>query len=159
MSEYKTVEIYSIDESGNVSVTLKKDTTVTLGQINIFIDALKDENERLKKLNEETDEDLNNLQKELGDLQEENENILVHNDILIVENERLKKQNEKYREALEFYASGDSWGHLNQDSIEYYIVDISDSGTGEFDLNSITDDNRVGGRRAREALKDEGNEG
>lgn len=110
MSELKSGEFYSIDEYGNVSVTLKNDTTLTLGQINNFIKALQDDNERLKK------------------------------------------QNEKYREALEFYASGDSWGHLNQDSIEYYIVDISDSGTGEFDLNSITDDNRVGGRRAREAL-------
>lgn len=67
--------------------------------------------------------------------------------------EKLKKQNEIMREALSFYASGDNWGHKHKDSCDYVVI-LEDQGDGEFQFNSITDDEWVGGKRARQALKD-----
>lgn len=67
--------------------------------------------------------------------------------------EKLKKQNEIMREALSFYASGDNWGHKHKDSCDYVVI-LEDQGDGEFQFNSITDDEWVGGKRARQAIKD-----
>lgn len=67
--------------------------------------------------------------------------------------EKLKKQNEIMRQALSFYASGNNWHHKHKDSCDYVVI-VDDQGDGEFQFNSITDDEWVGGKRARQALKD-----
>lgn len=68
----------------------------------------------------------------------------------------IKKQDEQIkimREVLEFYADLDSWNHLTTESTKYYKIDLSDVGNGDFDNGNGTDDDNVGGKRAREALK------
>lgn len=67
--------------------------------------------------------------------------------------EKLKKQNEIMREALSFYASGNNWHHKHKDSCDYVVI-VDDQGDGEFQFNSITDDEWVGGKRARQAIKE-----
>lgn len=69
------------------------------------------------------------------------------------ENKKLKEQNEIMREALSFYASGNNWHHKHKDSCDYVVI-VDDQGDGEFQFNSITDDEWVGGKRARQALKE-----
>lgn len=75
-------------------------------------------------------------------------------DLIEVEKEleALKQEDAKLREALEFYADIDSWHHLTTESIKYHKIDPSDIGDGDF-LKGETDDSGVGGKRAREALK------
>ena len=58
------------------------------------------------------------------------------------------------REALEFYADLDSWHHLTTESTKYYKIDLSDVGNGDFDNGNGTDDDNVGGKRARLALEE-----
>lgn len=65
----------------------------------------------------------------------------------------LKAENERYRKALEFYADADNWGHISPHEATYSVIDKVDLGKGEFMLNEMTDDDRVGGRKAREVLK------
>lgn len=67
--------------------------------------------------------------------------------------EKLKKQNEIMRNALEFYADVENWHHISPDIAKYTVI-ANDEGYGEFQFNSFTDDFRVGGKRARQALKD-----
>ena len=55
-------------------------------------------------------------------------------------------------EALKFYASGDYWNHTHPGSTTYSVVDEEDLGDGSFQLNEHTDDDKVGGKKAREAL-------
>ena len=55
-------------------------------------------------------------------------------------------------EALKFYASGDYWSHAQPGSTTYSVVDEEDLGDGSFQLNEHTDDDKVGGKKAREAL-------
>ncbi len=55
-------------------------------------------------------------------------------------------------EALKFYASGDHWHHTHPGSTTYSVVDGQDLGDGSFQLNEHTDDDKVGGKKAREAL-------
>lgn len=61
---------------------------------------------------------------------------------------------EKAVEALRFYADGDSWGHESPSSTSYSVIDKEDMGIGEFNLNELTDDDRVGGLRARKFLEE-----
>lgn len=55
--------------------------------------------------------------------------------------------------ALEFYADGYNWEHIAPDKVDYRVINKSDFGIGDFKLSDITDDEWVGGRTAREALK------
>jgi len=55
-------------------------------------------------------------------------------------------------DALEFYADGNNWEHLNKESTDYIAIS-DDQGIGDFQITSVTDDEYVGGRRSREALK------
>lgn len=55
-------------------------------------------------------------------------------------------------EALEFYADSNYWGHVSPEEATYSTIDKIDLGKGDFMLNEMVDDERVGGRRAREAL-------
>lgn len=73
--------------------------------------------------------------------------------------EKLKEQNIIFREALEFYADGDNWGHIEPGTHYatnvYQCVDKTDYGEGDFTIceRMNVDDCGVGGKRARQALK------
>jgi len=67
-------------------------------------------------------------------------------------NKELQEQNKILKEALEFYADGDNYGHINPEVATYSVIDNCDLGVGDFMLNETVDDERVGGKRAREAL-------
>lgn len=66
--------------------------------------------------------------------------------------ELFQKQNKELIETLKFYADGDNWGHIAPDKVDYRVIEESDFGIGEFQLTELTDDEWVGGRRAREVL-------
>ena len=63
-------------------------------------------------------------------------------------------------ETLEFYAHGDNWGHIEPGTHYvtniYQCVDKTDYGEGDFTISERMniDDSGVGGKRAREALKE-----
>lgn len=63
-----------------------------------------------------------------------------------------KAQLERAEEVIKFYSDSDNWEHKSPSQADYVVV-LDDSGTGEFQLNHMTDDDRVGGRRAREYFK------
>lgn len=67
--------------------------------------------------------------------------------------EQLQKQNQELIKALKFYADGDNWGYIAPDKVDYRVIEKSDFGIGEFQLTELTDDEWVGGRRAREVLE------
>ena len=69
--------------------------------------------------------------------------------------EKLKAQLEKAEAVIEFYSDSDNWEHKSPVQADYVVI-LDDSGTGEFQLNHMTDDDRVGGRRAREYFKEKG---
>ena len=66
--------------------------------------------------------------------------------------ERLRAELADKDAALEFYASADNWHHKNSESVEYRLINEEDMGVGDFNFNEITDDEWVGGKRAREVL-------
>ena len=75
--------------------------------------------------------------------------------------ETLEQELQKTRERLEiaekvieFYADGDNYGHISPEIATYSVIDVSDLGAGDFMLNDSVDDERVGGKRARQYLKD-----
>lgn len=59
-------------------------------------------------------------------------------------------------EALKFYGDADNYGHVNAQSLKYIVLNEDDMGDGEFLFNSITDDKGVGGKLARQTLKELG---
>lgn len=63
--------------------------------------------------------------------------------------EELEVKLESAREVIGFYASSDNWNHVSQKEATYSVIDKEDLGVGEFQLNSMTDDDRVGGLKAR----------
>ena len=67
--------------------------------------------------------------------------------------EKLQAQLERAEEVIKFYSDSDNWEHKSPSQADYVVV-LDDSGTGEFQLNHMTDDDRVGGRRAREYFKE-----
>ena len=67
--------------------------------------------------------------------------------------EKLKAQLEKAESVIDFYSDSDNWEHKSPAQADYVVI-LDDSGTGEFQLNHMTDDDRVGGRRAREYFKE-----
>lgn len=67
-------------------------------------------------------------------------------------NKKLQEQHKIMKEALEFYADGDNYGHISPEVATYSVIDNCDLGVGDFMLNETVDDERVGGKRAREAL-------
>ena len=73
--------------------------------------------------------------------------------VLASEYEKLKAQLEKCEAVIDFYSDSDNWGHKSPVQADYVVI-LDDSGTGEFQLNHMTDDDRVGGRRAREYFKE-----
>lgn len=75
--------------------------------------------------------------------------------VLAADYEKLKAQLEKAEDVIDFYSDSDNWGHKSPVQADYVVI-LDDSGTGEFQLNHMTDDDRVGGRRAREYFKEKG---
>lgn len=73
--------------------------------------------------------------------------------VLASEYEKLKAQLEKAESVIDFYSDSDNWEHKSPVQADYVVI-LDDSGTGEFQLNHMTDDDRVGGRRAREYFKE-----
>lgn len=71
-------------------------------------------------------------------------------------NLKLKEMYKKAIESLKFYADSDSWGHESSISATYSVIGKEDLGNGDFQLSDIVDDERVGGRLARETLKELG---
>lgn len=67
--------------------------------------------------------------------------------------EKLQAQLEKAESVIDFYSDSDNWEHKSPVQVDYVVI-LDDSGTGEFQLNHMTDDDRVGGRRAREYFKE-----
>jgi len=65
-----------------------------------------------------------------------------------------QKQLDIATKALEFYANQDNWRHCSpfESSYLYDMVDKSDLGIGDFELDEFTDDKDVGGVAARVAL-------
>ena len=105
----------------------------------------------------------------MGGYLDENENLMDRHEL----NRRvssIQKENKQLREKIvylqrkidvlletvEFYACIESWQHLNTGSIKYGKIIPSDYGIGNFDQDQgySTDDNYVGGLRARQALKE-----
>ena len=72
--------------------------------------------------------------------------------VLASDYEKLKAQLEKAEKVLDFYSDCGKWGHISYDKADYVVI-LNDSGVGDFQINDITDDDRVGGRRAREYFK------
>lgn len=75
-------------------------------------------------------------------------------DMLEKKNEALHSKLKSALEVIEYYASFDQWGHTSAGSNVYSVVDKDDLGSGEF-FAGPTDDKNVGGRKAREYLRDE----
>lgn len=73
--------------------------------------------------------------------------------VLASDYEKLKAQLEKAEDVIDFYSDSDNWEHKSPIQADYVVI-LDDSGTGEFQLNHMTDDDRVGGRRAREYFKE-----
>lgn len=69
------------------------------------------------------------------------------------ENEKLKKSREVLRDACEFYASDQQWSCTQKQITTYDTIGKDDLGIGDFELIKGVDDDRVGGKKAREALK------
>lgn len=74
---------------------------------------------------------------------------------LAEENKRLKAQLDRAFKVIKYYADFDQWGYLNMGSDSYSVIDKDDLGTGEFYANDSVDDSNVGGKKAREFLRDE----
>ena len=80
-------------------------------------------------------------------------------DIEFISADRYKEILSNYKKALEalkFYGDADNYGHVNAQSLKYIVLNEDDMGNGEFQLNSITDDEGVGGKLARQTLKELG---
>ena len=74
-------------------------------------------------------------------------------DFILQENAKLKEQVKVMREALEFYADGSNWEHISPHKAEYRVIEESDMGDGNFQITQMTDDEWVGGKRARATLE------
>lgn len=71
--------------------------------------------------------------------------------------EQLKETREKLQKALGvvgYYADIDSWHSLLTESIKYHRIGPEDIGDGTHDNGCGTDDSGVGGKRARDFLKE-----
>lgn len=66
---------------------------------------------------------------------------------------KLKKSREVLRKACEFYASSDQWNCTKEQLTTYNTIDKDDLGIGDFQFACDVDDDRVGGKKAREALE------
>ena len=66
---------------------------------------------------------------------------------------KLKKSRDGLRSVCEFYASSDQWNCTKEQLTTYNTIDKDDLGVGEFQFACDVDDDRVGGKKAREALK------
>jgi len=76
-----------------------------------------------------------------------------HGIIMADEITKLKKSREVLRKACEFYASSDQWNCTKEQLTTYNTIDKDDLGIGDFQFACDVDDDRVGGKKAREALK------
>lgn len=75
-------------------------------------------------------------------------------DKLEQELQKTREQLDKAEKVIEFYADGDNYGHISPEIATYSVIDASDLGDGDFMLNDSVDDERVGGKRARQYFKD-----
>ena len=89
-----------------------------------------------------------------------NENSKYSIKILELEQElqKTREQLEKAENVIEFYADGDNYGHISPEIATYSVIDASDLGAGDFMLNDSVDDERVGGKRARQYFQDKENQ-
>jgi len=71
--------------------------------------------------------------------------------------QKTREQLEKAENVIEFYADGDNYGHISPEIATYSVIDASDLGAGDFMLNDSVDDERVGGKRARQYFQDKEN--
>lgn len=105
------------------------------------------------QLNELRDDNMAQLYETIKEMQNAYETLQAHDEMLIATVDKLKEENRKLRDALEFYANQKSWYGLsnNRDTVE-----LSDCEPAE----SIIYDKGVmlGGKRARQALKEVGEE-
>lgn len=92
------------------------------------------------------------------DLEYEEEGTNTRKDVMLdfkagwsASTEHWRKIVEGLVKALEFYGDADSWGHISKDVAQYVVIQ-DDEGNGDFQFNDITDDFRVGGLRARQAI-------
>lgn len=67
--------------------------------------------------------------------------------------QQLEQQLAEKDAVLSWYASVDNWHHKNFESVEYILINEEDMGVGDFQFNEITDDEWVGGKRAREVMQ------
>lgn len=67
---------------------------------------------------------------------------------------KTREQLKKAEKVIEFYADGYNYEHISPEIATYSVIDVSDLGAGDFMLNDSVDDERVGGKRARQYFKD-----
>lgn len=72
---------------------------------------------------------------------------------LKAENKKLNESRDVLRDACEFYASDQQWNCTQKQITTYDTIGKDDLGIGDFQLIEGVDDDRVGGKKAREALK------
>ena len=77
---------------------------------------------------------------------------------LTKELEKLREENKRLRECIEFYANIESWNVSEKENFsEYLTIDRVDIGDGDFETkNGQCDDRGVGGKLARQTLKEIG---
>lgn len=82
-------------------------------------------------------------------------NINLNYEVIELKSEitKLKKSREVLMKACEFYASSDQWNCTKEQLTTYNTIDKDDLGIGDFQFACDVDDDRVGGKTAREALK------
>jgi hypothetical protein len=77
-------------------------------------------------------------------------------DVIEIMNKHIEALSAELKEkdaALGFYADSDNWGHTDPGCATYDRIDKNDFGTGEFQISECTDDERVGGKLARQVLQ------
>lgn len=93
------------------------------------------------------------LSLEQQDRKSEKREFKVFKDAAENEITKLKKSREGLRQACEFYASSDQWNCTKEQLTTYNTIDKDDLGIGDFQFACDVDDDRVGGKKAREALE------
>ena len=101
----------------------------------------------------------NNLEERFIELRDENSKYSIKILELEQELQKTREQLDKAEKVIEFYADGDNYGHISPEIATYSVIDASDLGDGDFMLNDSVDDERVGGKRARQYFKDKQGEG
>ena len=124
----KTYDIPDIQELASAYLELEKEKA----RLILHIDDIE-------KANDNCQTKIANLELEITKLKEENE--------------KLKKSREALRRAVEFYSDEQQWNCTPEKLTTYNTIGKDDLGIGDFHLTKDVDDDRVGGKKAREAIK------